>query len=224
MKHPCFFLGGVSRCGPGRRARWPGLACDSSKVASDIGPIGPSSAFGGSCGLPRGEKYFPLPPPGLSYLVECGVCPSASGPSQGAFASIVDPCFTVLRRGLPIYRWASPLGSGERLRFTGPLQGAIEVESLRLPPDGHTCPGVSRRGLCPPPPSPRAGQAIGAMRSPREDQRHGQGSTGTPCPGDTCRGSAPAPGPRAGRAIGARYAWRPGTGRGSGQIWWRRPR
>lgn len=80
----------------------------------------------------------------------------------------------------------------------------------RIPPYGGSCgrhrgmppvpPGASRRGLCPPPPSPRAGPAIGAMRSPLEGQRHGQGSTGALRPGDTCRGSAPAPGP-AGRAL-----------------------
>ena len=60
-------------------------------------------------------------------------------------------------------------------------------------------PGASSRGPCPPPPSPRAGPAIGAMRSPLEGQRHGQGSTGALRPGDTCRGFAPAPSP-AGRA------------------------
>ena len=61
-------------------------------------------------------------------------------------------------------------------------------------------PGASSRGLCPPPPSPRAGPAIGAVRSTQEGLRHQQGSTGAPRPGNTCRGSAPAPGP-AGRAM-----------------------
>ena len=80
----------------------------------------------------------------------------------------------------------------------------------RIPPYGGSCglhrgtppvpPGASSRGPCPPPPSPRAGPAIGAMRSPLEGQRHGQGSTGALRPGNTCRGSAPAPGP-AGRAL-----------------------
>lgn len=61
-----------------------------------------------------------------------------------------------------------------------------------MPPVPH---GASSRGPCPPPPSPRAGPAIGAMRSHLEGQRHGQGSTGALRPGNTCRGSAPAPGP-----------------------------
>ena len=38
---------------------------------------------GRSCGLPRVGKPSPPAPPGSSCLVECGVCPSASGPCWG---------------------------------------------------------------------------------------------------------------------------------------------
>ena len=97
------------------------------------------------------------------------------------------------------------MGFTPRIRRSASLHwplagGPLKSRAFAYRLTGALRPGASGRGPCPPPPSPRAGPAIGAMRSHLEGQRHGQGSTGAMRPGNTCKGSAPAPGP-AGRAL-----------------------
>jgi hypothetical protein len=200
VKHPCFFWAGCPGAGLGvalaglvlrvLRVLWP----PTSRLSPRVRPFGPvlRTASGG--------KAFPPCPPRVIMPSRVRRVPIGERPLLGPSPREWTPASRYSVRACPSVDGLHPSDPAIGFASLAPCRGAIEVESLRLPPDGHTCPGASRRGLCPPPPSPRAGPAIGAMRSPLEGQRHGQGSTSALRPGNTCRGSAPAPGP-AGRAL-----------------------
>lgn len=223
VKHPCFFLGGVSRCGPGRRARWPGLACDSSEVASDIEAVASSSALRRVLRTASGGKAFPPCTPRVIILSRVRRVPIGERPLLGPSPREWTPASRCSVRACPSVDGLHPSDPAIGFASLAPCMGAIEVESLRLPPDGRPAPWSQPQGALPPAPQPsgRAGHWGNAFPSGRAAARAGE--HGRHAPWEHLQGLRPRP--RSCRTgIVARYAWRPGTGRGNGWAWWCRPR
>lgn len=130
VKPTCFFWGGVSRWGRRGRARWPGLACDSSEAASDIEAVASSTSLrAGPADCLGGRSLFPLRPLQLS-LYPLVACAHRRAALVGAFASLVDPEFTgTASPTCPSVDGLHGLESGERLRPSCPC-GALMIERL----------------------------------------------------------------------------------------------
>lgn len=136
VKPTCFFWGGVSRWGWRGRARWPGLACDSSPVlpTSRLSPrVRP---FGPVLRTASGGKAFPPCTPRVIMPSRVRRVPIGERPLLGPSPREWTPASRCSVRACPSVDGLHPSDPAIGFASLAPCRGAIEVESLRLPSQG----------------------------------------------------------------------------------------